>query len=98
MGITKKVKSLLWPHHRFWKGFVLTPQAAPPEEAVREGALHVPGKHKLPHLSNPKPSTSQQDLCMEVIQFQKRHVFLIQKSLQITDCMDRSYFHLVLFK
>lgn len=45
--ISREVKSLFWPHHHFWKGLVLPPKAASPDEAVREDALHMPGKQKL---------------------------------------------------
>lgn len=73
----KKARSFLWCHHHFWEELVLAAQVAPPNRAVREGALHLPPKHKPPHLQNPhsKSRTSWEDLCFQVIRFQKWRVF-----------------------
>lgn len=94
--IGQEVKSLLWPQQHFWKGLVLPPKAAFHDEAGREDALHMPGKHKLHlYLQSPAPVSR---ICVSKSCIFKRYGFLIQKSLLTMNCMARSYFCLVFFK
>lgn len=95
--ILKEIKGLLWPQHHFWKGLVLPPKAAFPDEAGREDSLPMPGKHQFLHFYLQSPALVS-SICVSKSCIFKTHGFLIQKSLLTMNCMAHSYFCLVGFK